>query len=256
MKNRIYFFTGTGNSLKAAKDICENLPECELVPIKKGTDCNIPQGYERVGFVFPVYCWGLPAMVADFLQAAAFPQQGSTYFFAVATMGGLPGVAIPQTRDILHEKGMRLNYGRCIRMFANSVSNYNMSRNIEKITRESGKRIQAVIPDIAAMKQNNVAPTNKMIFRLYAGSIAKIHEFGSGFNVNDECVSCQICLSVCPAGNITMQNGKPAFDKHCEGCTACIQHCPKKAINYMAKTQKRRRYTHPQIGHREISQYY
>lgn len=37
MKNRIYFFTGTGNSLKVAKDIAKALPNCELVAIYKDT---------------------------------------------------------------------------------------------------------------------------------------------------------------------------------------------------------------------------
>lgn len=42
MNNQIYFFTGTGNSLKVAKDIASELPECEIVAIYKGMDVEIP----------------------------------------------------------------------------------------------------------------------------------------------------------------------------------------------------------------------
>ena len=78
MKNRIYFFTGTGNSLKAAKEIAADLPESELVAIERGMDSIIPSGYGRIGLVFPVYYWGPPAMVVDFMKNANFAEQGDT----------------------------------------------------------------------------------------------------------------------------------------------------------------------------------
>ncbi|MDR3600940.1 MAG: 4Fe-4S ferredoxin, partial [Desulfosporosinus sp.] len=65
MRNRIYFFTGTGNSLKVAQDIAKALPSCELVAIYKDTLLEIPSGYERIGFVFPNYAGGPPSMVAN-----------------------------------------------------------------------------------------------------------------------------------------------------------------------------------------------
>ena len=58
MKNRIYFFTGTGNSLKVAKEIAAGLGDCDVAAIQKNMDVTIPAGLERIGFVFPVYYWG------------------------------------------------------------------------------------------------------------------------------------------------------------------------------------------------------
>jgi Pyruvate/2-oxoacid:ferredoxin oxidoreductase delta subunit len=34
---------------------------------------------------------------------------------------------------------------------------------------------------------------------------------------------------------------------------ACIQFCPKKAINYKDKTQNRKRYTHPTIKYTDLA---
>lgn len=42
MKNRIFFFTGSGDSLKVAKEIANTLPGCEIVAIHKGADLDIP----------------------------------------------------------------------------------------------------------------------------------------------------------------------------------------------------------------------
>ena len=256
MKSRIYFFTGTGNSLKAAKEIAAALPDCELVAIRKGMDSAIPADCQRIGFVFPVYFWGSPAMVANFIKNADFSKQDSTYFFAVATHGGSPGAALPYMRDILCDKGVQLNYSGCIKILTNAVFKYNISRKVEEIIRKSNERIAEMVPDIAAMKQKPTASTGKLMLRTYLKSIAKVHDFGNKLNVSDDCISCGICQSVCPAKNIELRDGRPVFQHQCECCLACLQHCPKKAINYMRKTQSRRRYTHPEIGHKEISKYY
>jgi MinD superfamily P-loop ATPase len=81
-------------------------------------------------------------------------------------------------------------------------------------------------------------------------------ERAGSYTVNDDCVSCGICVSVCPAENIALVNGKPVFGAHCEACLACIQHCPKRALNDGDKTQTRRRYMHPDIGSKTIASYY
>lgn len=72
MKNRVYCFTGTGNSLHVALEIAGALPDCDVVAIHKGVNFEIPQGLQRIGFVFPTYYWSLPAMAADFLGKAMF----------------------------------------------------------------------------------------------------------------------------------------------------------------------------------------
>ena len=128
MRNRIYFFTGTGNSLKVAKDIAESLTECEIVAIYKDVEIDIPTGYERIGFVFPVYYFGLPDMVADFIRRAKLSKENAAYYFAVSTPGGLSGKPIVQLDRLLSEKGLHLDYGTKIRMNANYIVSYGVER--------------------------------------------------------------------------------------------------------------------------------
>ena len=69
MKTTIYYFTGTGNSLKAAKDLCEKLNSCELTPIAKFLEMEDPESTsEKIGFFFPLYYSGLPKIVLDFVK--------------------------------------------------------------------------------------------------------------------------------------------------------------------------------------------
>ena len=256
MKNRIYFFSGTGNSLKAARDIADALPACEIVAIYKHVDLNIPSGYDRIGFVFPTYYWGLPNMVANFLNKAIFPKQENTYYFAIATCGTSAGNAIFQLNNFLLKKSCHLNYGTSIKMFSNAVIIYEMKKNIAKITEKSNARLKPIVSDITEKKQNKISKGHKRIERIYTNYMQDISTKAIDFNCDDNCISCGICQKICPAKNIKLIDGKPTFLHQCECCQACIQHCPKRAINYKNKTEQRRRYTHPHIKSKDLIDYY
>ncbi|MDP3105796.1 MAG: hypothetical protein Q8M95_14450 [Candidatus Methanoperedens sp.] len=47
--------------------------------------------------------------------------------------------------------------------------------------------------------------------------------------------------------NVEIKDGKPAWQNHCEQCLACLQWCPKKAIQYGKKTGGYERYHNPEI---------
>jgi MinD superfamily P-loop ATPase len=67
------------------------------------------------------------------------------------------------------------------------------------------------------------------------------------FWVDDKCNGCGICARVCPAENIALQAAKPVWQHWCEQCLACLQGCPREAIQYGRTTPHYRRYHHPDI---------
>lgn len=257
MKNRIYFFTGTGNSLKVAKDIAGSLPDCEIVAICRGTRLDIPTGFDRIGFVFPVYFFGLPQMVVEFIRKANLSQKNAKYYFAVATPGGFSGKPVVQLQRLLTQKGIHLAYGKKIRMNANFIVRYgSIGLYYKTAMRSYDRHIQKIMQDVKAMRTNNIEKYSERIEKIYLDSIRDVHKTEEGYHTNDKCTSCGVCAGVCPAGNITLDHGRPTFHHRCESCMACIQFCPQKALNYKDKTQSRKHYTHPDIRAAEISRYY
>lgn len=252
MKNRIYFYTGTGNSLRAAKMIAEEIRDCELIAITENTENIVPLGYERIGFVFPVYFQGLPKIVADFISNTNFSKHKDTYFFGVATYGAVHGNAIPQMGKILEEQEIRLTYGRNLRMFSNYVVMYNMSKKVEKETKQSEQKALPIARDIANKQANRIPAFNPLVHWYYKKQMRHVPDADRYFSVSDDCISCGRCKAVCASGNIMMKNGRPVFLHHCDQCMGCIQYCPNRAINYKTKTQGRRRYTHPDISVLEL----
>ena len=53
------------------------------------------------------------------------------------------------------------------------------------------------------------------------------------------CIGCEQCLSVCPAGAISLSSdGKAVVDASlCRGCGACAQICPVGAVHITAPTR-------------------
>lgn len=62
-KNAIFYFSATGNTLNTTKEIAKKLGNCDVFFIPAYKEESIPAGYERVGFVFPVYAGGPPLYV-------------------------------------------------------------------------------------------------------------------------------------------------------------------------------------------------
>lgn len=253
MKTIIYYFSGTGNSLAAARGICTYLGDCELVSIASlaGTSGKITPGADRVGIVCPVYNLGLPAIVNGFVQHLDLSQAG--YCFGVLTFGGFGVSALHQLDDLVFAHNHRhLDGAFIVRMTGNFVPLYDPAKGAqkEKILQEADTRIAEIagIIDKGIIVKPDIALLSGLLKRLlYNGFIQRIHEADKDFIADDKCTACGTCAAVCPVRNIEMVEGKPVWKHYCEMCCACIHLCPAEAIQYGTKTAKRGRYRHPAL---------
>ena len=253
MKTIIYYFTGTGNSLAAAKTIAEALKECELIPIAslKDTPGKIVPATDRVGIVCPVYDAGVPVIVKEFaerLDIGAVP-----YTFGIVTLGGTGISALHQLNRIL-AKGCRrkLDAAFTVKMPGNFPPLAVPPSGEEKdaILRRADAELAAIA--IAIRKGQAVPPgfsplSSLMRILVYPPFSKNVHGMASSFSVDDTCTSCGICEQVCPVKNIVMADGHPAWQQKCELCCACLHLCPAEAIqiNIFRGTRGRGRYRHP-----------
>ena len=256
MKTILYYFSGTGNSLQAAKDISLELGETELISVTEALGRkNLPEA-ERMGIIFPVYCWGIPRIIRELVDRF---QPGNTgYTFAVCTCGGIPGGTLEKMAEHFQSKGMRLNAGFALKMPGNCVTLYGaFPEEKQKILFEKAKdKIRKIV---SLIKKNKEAPVEKNSFivnwllgLVYKASYSHFPSQDKHYWVDERCNACGICEQVCPRNNIKMENRKPAWLHHCEQCVACIQWCPLEAIQFKKGTLTRKRYHHPEIKLQEI----
>ena len=243
--NIIFYFSGTGNSLQAAREIASTI-DAELVNMGRKFSFD-DRSFERIGFVFPTY-GGAPRRVREFVSELDFSGQKQAYIFAIATCGRQSGNSLPAIAAGLAEKGVKLSFGAPLVMFINTVTMFDITGNPEEKAKESSAALKPLIEQIHAEQENTIPKAKaliKLMTKMTTKNYANLDQF---FNVSGACDGCKICEAVCPVSNIEMRDGKPTCKHHCEQCLACLQWCPTRAINYKNLTQKRGRYHHPNIS--------
>ena len=263
MKTTLYYFSGTGNSLYIAKSLADQLGESELVPLAKtNQQSDIIARTETVGFVFPLYFWGLPEIVVNFVKKINLEK--ASYIFAVLTHAGGPGYTVNHLEKLLKAKSKTLNVGVHITMPGNYIipSYYKYTyadQEKRKILFEKASKkidnIAQVIKEKRDMLKKNGFVTNLIIRlgnKLFYVFLGDVHLRDKKYHADDKCNACGICEKLCPVNNIVLSEGKPRWRHNCQQCMACIQLCPQGAVQYGEQTADKPRYHHPDISLKDI----
>lgn len=89
----IFYFSGTGNSYAAAKSIADKQNDRLLSIARENEKQDAEYAFgenELLGFVYPVYAWGPPKIVLDFIGKMKV-LAGKPYVFSLSTCGGQEG---------------------------------------------------------------------------------------------------------------------------------------------------------------------
>lgn len=260
-KDTILYFSGTGNSLQVAKDIGSGLGKIDLCGISSLIDeKEIKVNAGILGIVFPVYYARLPLIVERIVKKLKFNK--GTYIFAAATHGGAPAGVLIKLRNILQNNGGTLNSGFLIHMPANNIFAYNPSaaKKYDEVFQREKTKVKEISDIIRQRKDCKGEVSKLMIDRIIDRIFIKItdrimdsfHVRDKKFWLTDGCNGCKMCERICPVNNIEFNTNKPIWKHNCEQCTACIQYCPNRAIQWDKKTINRRRYRNPNVDINEL----
>lgn len=88
----IFYFSGTGNSAWAARQLARLTGDeaCDSTVLNELPELT---NVRQIGFVFPVYAWGAPEFMADFVKKLPKTQ---AFTFGLCTCGGDAGLAMKQ----------------------------------------------------------------------------------------------------------------------------------------------------------------
>ena len=245
----IFYLSGSGNSLYAARQLAEKLEDCRLETI--GSYLRKPYDVtdEVVGFACPVYCFALPPMMAQFLEKL---QAKPNYCFGVVTMGGNQGRALKQMSDALAAKKISLNYAQTVLMPDNFFGIPQEKR--EEQLKAAAPTIAKIANEVAEAKADVTSVKEAMLWKLFGTSASWWYlknrlKFEEMTVDATKCISCGICAEVCQMENITIVDGKPVFGNNCASCLGCFHWCPQSAISAGKLTlDNNKRYVNPNIN--------
>ena len=253
MKNVIYYFTGTGNTLAIARGVANAIGDTKLVPLRRAISyAGISVDAETVGIAFPVYFMNVPDIVRKFVRQVHFT--GTPYIFGLATCGERPGPALFRLRELLAENGAALSAGFVFVMPENYIGPLNLMHDADRADEKFAGAAARVGEVAAAVRAKRQAPPEGRDTRLlrFGGDLmsrfaTKYYKVPRRLHATERCNRCGTCGKICPTRNITVTDEGVAFGEDCTQCYACIHWCPQEAIEIGGRTRGKRRYHHPGV---------
>lgn len=251
----IYFFTGTGNSLKTAIELQKRIEDSKIIAIKSIDFNKYEVISDKMIIVSPLYFYGLPLIVKDFIQYTSFLKVKSVS--CIITSIYPDGIALKQISKLLQNKNMVLDYGIYLKMPPNYVSSYEplSDKKRDAILKKSIIKLDKIAKDIITettyiQKESNLFKIIVSAEKVYKKWEKRVNISDNDFLIKNSCNLCGICTQVCSVKNITIKNNKLLFNNKCQQCYACINLCPQKSIGY--KVMKKGRYMHPDITIKQL----
>lgn len=234
----IYYFSGSGNSLFIAEQTQKELEKkgftAKIINIEENRLDEKHAVADIIGFVFPIYAFGLPEIAVSFLNAIPKSNKQKTFLFA--TPAGNEGVGIIQGNFILKSKGYDVLNARSVYMPDTWVAVMNAPEDdkLQKKCFENSKNIENYVDEILSEKRviKIANPIAILIlgFIYFVFTIIGRHQAGKAFCASSKCIRCKICYNNCPSEVIKWKNNAPYWSWNCQQCFRCINICPVKAV--------------------------
>lgn len=244
----ILYFSATGNSGYVAKRIADGLGDerLDLFDRIRDEDFSPITSKTPLVLVTPTYAWRIPRIIASWIEHTPITAPAGVYF--VMTCAGSIGNAGTYLERLCAKKGLMYRGCAGIIMPENYIALFTTPAPTEAkhIIDAAEPAIDRVIECIKA--GNDLPEKNpSLVDRLRSGIVndlfypTTVH--ATKFRVTDACISCGMCVRACPLANIHLESGRPVWGSDCTHCMACINCCPKEAIEYGKHSVGLPRYT-------------
>lgn len=252
----IFYFSATGNSQCVAEIIARKTSEkaYSIAQCRNNGHFSFASSNpgERIGFVTPVYFWGLPSPVVDFVEQLKISASPNAFVYHVLTFGTTTGQAHYQMARLLQSKGLHL-YGKYIvRMVDTWTPLFDLSNRYKclRTTRRSLLKIR-LISEMVMHRSGGDFDNRKFphfLAKLYYNTYRRQRATSHFHIIESRCIGCGKCASLCPEQAINMVVGLPQWSKtHCAACLSCLHHCPKFAIQYGRNTFRHGQFVNPYV---------
>jgi ferredoxin len=240
----IFYFSATGNSLYVAQCLQSFFGgSIRYIPNYEGNG----EEYDRIIIVSPIYSFGLPVHVYDFIPRLT----GKQPVWVVLNYGGMAGGADLFAYRYAREHGVNIQGVFTVKM----PENYTLTFSAPSFYTDATLKAAPKAIDAVAQRIKNAEPhiprKKPTLQKTYLKNRPTWHLIANDFSVSSDCVQCGKCVELCPTQNISLENGKISFADRCVICLGCYHRCPKKAIRYKNYT-KQDRYINPHIREADI----
>jgi ferredoxin len=234
----IYYFSGSGNSLFIAEQTQKELEKkgytSTLINIEENNIDNNHTQADLLGFIFPIYGFGLPEIAVRFLNNLPKSKKQKTFLFTIPA--GHEGIGIIQGTSLLKIKGYEVINARSVYMPDTwiAVMNAPPDDKLQKKCLENTKKIENYVDEILSEKKSFKIANPIALLGLgliyFIFTLLGRHQSGKAFCSSEKCTQCKVCYNSCPSGIIKWKNDRPYWTWNCQQCFRCINTCPSAAV--------------------------
>jgi NAD-dependent dihydropyrimidine dehydrogenase PreA subunit len=235
----LYWFSGSGNTLRMAEAFAERLRQkewiVELRPLERSNPLAIDPA-SVLGLAFPTHFFTIPEIVLSFVRS--LPRAIGTEAMMLGTHGALSGGVIGPLKRELTAKGFHCTAARIVRVpdsfypiFSEAAHQRQLGRGLRKAERYAD--------DFAAgrARWTRWAILSDIHAAIYGGLFAarKWTRYHTTTHVQSKhCNHCGICVHCCPANALKSETDSPLRpDKNCTNCLRCVAVCPTNAMRHL-----------------------
>lgn len=246
----LLYYSGTGNTRYVAETLSKQLDE-PLYSVTSSDPASLSFSGKSLGFLFPIYSWGVPPIVLDFihhLNDRFIKDIKGLDVWMCCTCGDETGKAPEMFIKALRKKGIIAKGAWSVIMPNNYVLLSGFDIDPIDVQR---RKLDAVLPRLneIADKIRSGIMERDVVTGSFPALRSAVYPLFVRFGINpdkwtasDACISCAKCVEVCPADNIRIEKGRPVWDANCLSCCACYHYCPSHAIRYGKATRGKGQY--------------
>lgn len=229
----ILYFSGTGNSKHVAEELARLLGE-QLCNMEDALPLPAMGEEEPLGIVFPVYAWGLPKIVENYLAS----QRPTNHFvWTVMTCGDDMGYADAVLARLLQRP---VSAAYSLQMPNTYVCLPGFDVDAPELAQKKMSDTQARLPRIAEQIRKQETRCELTRGAMPWIKTYMLRPLFNRFLVTDRyfratpaCTSCGLCAKQCPLGDIALSADCPTWQHgNCTGCLRCYHKCPQHAIRW------------------------
>lgn len=244
----IIVFSGTGNSMAVARELRSRLGgeivtlEGDLLAAPSGHTLEVPEG-EPLVWVFPVYSWGLPPVVAEFIRRSKIKGAHGIDHFMVCTCGDDIGYADNAWRKLIGRRGWNPRGAFSVRMPNTYVLMKGFDVDAPDVAADKMTAMPARVEAVAGAIRRGFAESDVVRGGTAWLKSSVVYPFFKRFCMSPlpfrctgDCTGCGVCAARCPMENISMAGGHPQWGRSCALCLRCYHVCPSHAVAYGKET--------------------
>lgn len=259
MQITIFYFSGTGNTWWCAQEMQKQFTKAHVDCIIVSIEQIIPERVKSlslasdiIGIGYPVYGSDLPQPMKNFIDHTLPDNpEGKTRFFTFCTQLIFSGDGAHVYREELQKKQWNINWSVHLHMPSNicvtamplpyTNDPKKISKRLVKTEKKIGKFTQAISTGRSYQQGNSKA--SKRLGLLQRSPYRRYFpRLRNDVTIDyDACIGCNLCIRICPSGNLFADGVRIGTRGTCMLCVRCYNFCPTQAIIYMGKKHKKKR---------------